>query len=74
MRRFILLLFILKISSSFAQKLSVSGHIQDTVAKTPLQNAVVMAVKLMDSTLVNFTRTNEQGIFTLNNCPSILIR
>lgn len=69
MRRFILLLFILKISSSFAQKLSVSGHIQDTVAKTPLQNAVVMAVKLMDSTLVNFTRTNEQGIFNLEQLP-----
>lgn len=55
--------------TAFSQKLKIAGNIQDTVAKSPLQNAVVMAVKLMDSTLVSFTRTNEKGIFTLESIP-----
>ncbi len=54
---------------SFAQKLNVSGNVQDTTAKEPLKNAIVMVVKLMDSTLVDFTRTNENGLFKLKPLP-----
>ncbi len=54
---------------SFAQKLTISGNVQDTIAKEPLKNAIVMVVKLMDSTLVDFTRTNEQGFFKLKPVP-----
>ena len=54
---------------SFAQKLNVSGNVQDTLAKEPLKNAIVMAVKLMDSTLVGFTRTNDNGLFKLKPLP-----
>lgn len=42
---------------------------QDTAAKQPLPYAVVMAVRLMDSTLVNFTRTDENGLFKLQSLP-----
>lgn len=55
--------------SSQAQKLNISGNVQDTSAKGPLTNAIVMAVKLMDSTLVNFTRTDNEGFFKLPALP-----
>lgn len=57
------------VSYSFSQKLNVSGNVQDTAAKQPLPYAVVMAVKLMDSTLVSFTRTKEDGTFKLEPLP-----
>lgn len=63
------LLFFTLFSSAFSQKLSVSGHVQDTAAKQPLPYAVVMAVRLMDSTLVDFTRTDDQGTFHLDALP-----
>ena len=69
MKRTLLYLLILSSISSFAQKLSVSGNVQDTAAKAPLQNAIVMAVKLMDSTLVDFTRTDNKGYFKLKPLP-----
>lgn len=59
------LLFCLVSFSSFAQKITVSGDIQDTAAKSPLPNALVMAIKLMDSTLVDFTRSDINGYFKL---------
>ncbi len=52
-----------------AQNLSVSGNLQDTVAKTGLQNAVVIALKLNDSTLVGFTRSDNEGKFSIKNLP-----
>ncbi len=65
-----LLFFLLLFSvSSFSQKLNVSGNVQDTAAKQPLQNAIVMAIKLMDSTLVGFTRTDDKGYFKLKPLP-----
>ena len=69
MKRYLLYLLLLSSISSFSQKLSVSGNIQDTVAKGPLPNAIVMAIKLMDSTLVGFTRSDENGIFKLKPLP-----
>jgi len=69
MKRFLLCLFIISTISSFSQKLSISGNLQDTAAKTSLPNAIVMAVKLMDSTLIGFTRTDENGNFKLKAIP-----
>ena len=69
MKRFLLYVLLLSAISSFSQRLSVAGNVQDTVAKGPLTNAVVMAIKLMDSTLVNFTRTDENGNFKLQSLP-----
>ena len=63
MKRYLLYLFLLSSISSFSQKLSVSGNIQDTSAKGPLPNAIIMAIKLMDSTLVGFARSDENGFF-----------
>lgn len=71
MKRILLLLFLLQLVSfsSKAQKLNISGNVQDTTAKGPLTNAIVMAIKLMDSTLVNFTRTDNEGHFKLPALP-----
>lgn len=71
MKRILLLFFLLQLASfsSQAQKLNVSGNVQDTAAKGPLPNAIVMAIKLMDSTLVNFTRTDNEGHFKLPALP-----
>jgi len=52
-----------------AQKLSINGTIQDTSARSPLKNAVIMVVKLSDSTLIDFTRSNEVGYFEFNDLP-----
>jgi outer membrane receptor protein involved in Fe transport len=65
MKRYLLYLLLLSSISSFSQKLSISGNVQDTIAKGPLPNAIIMAIKLMDSTLVDFTRTNSEGFFKL---------
>lgn len=66
----ILLFFLFTFSvSAFSQKLSVSGNVQDTVGKTPLPNAVIMAIRLMDSTLVDFTRSDDKGLFNLKALP-----
>lgn len=54
---------------SNAQKLSINGTVQDTIAKTPLQNAVIVVVRLSDSTLIDFTRSNEKGFFSFSELP-----
>jgi hypothetical protein len=69
MKRYLLYLLLLSTISSFSQKLSVSGNVQDTTAKGPLPNAIIMAIKLMDSTLVDFVRTDNQGNFKLKSLP-----
>lgn len=69
MKRFLLCLFLISAISSFSQKLNVSGNVQDTASKGPLPNAIVMAIRLMDSTLVGFTRTDENGAFKLKPIP-----
>lgn len=69
MKRFLLYFLLFSTISSFSQKLSVSGNVQDTAAKGPLPNAIVMAIKLTDSTLVGFTRTDNNGFFKLKPLP-----
>ena len=69
MKKLYTLLFFSLCLHSFSQKLNVSGNVQDTAAKQPLPYAVVMAVRLMDSTLVSFTRTGENGTFKLESLP-----
>ena len=69
MKRSLLSLILLLSITSFAQKLSVSGNLQDTAAKLPLKNAIIMAIKLSDSTLVNFTRSDDNGFFKLKGLP-----
>ncbi len=46
-----------------AQNLRFSGNINDTTGSQPLPNALMMAVKFNDSSLVAFSRSDKKGIF-----------
>jgi outer membrane receptor protein involved in Fe transport len=67
MRKLIPFLCLFISFNTFAQKMSISGTVQDTIAKTPLKNAVAMAVRIKDSVLVSFARSDENGRFELKN-------
>lgn len=56
--------------SAFSQRLHLSGNINDTTGKQPLPNALLMAVKFKDSTLINFSRTNKDGYFNAITVPA----
>jgi hypothetical protein len=59
----ILLLFSLPV---FAQKITIKGMVTDSAA-APLQYATVLLLSPKDSSLINFGRTNDKGIFELKN-------
>jgi len=67
MKKLLLLILFISPFALKAQNMSIEGNVQDTVAKIPLKNAVAMIVKLKDSTLLAFTRTNENGYFSFKN-------
>lgn len=62
-KRLSLLFFLFIFSFTKAQNIRLWGNINDTTSKQTLPNALLMAVKFKDSTLVNFTRTNKEGLF-----------
>lgn len=69
MRKYLVLaisLFSLSVNI-FSQKMNIGGNVQDTISKTPLLSAVVIAVRLKDSVLVAHTRTDATGFFALKN-------
>ena len=51
----------------YSQKMSISGNVQDTVAKTSLQYASVIVIRLKDSLLIAHTRTDVKGYFEFKN-------
>ncbi|MGG9962320.1 TonB-dependent receptor [Ferruginibacter sp. SUN106] len=68
MKRLLLLTMIICFAATgFAQKNIVKGQLTDTLQKQPIQNATVSIVKVKDSSLAGFTRTDAQGRFTLTN-------
>ena len=69
MRKYLTIIFFIISASSFSQRMNISGNVQDTVSKMPLKNAVAMAIRIKDSILVGFTRTDAKGFFTLSNLP-----
>lgn len=69
MRKLLLLIFIIFCFIVKAQNLSITGNLHDTIAKEPLKNSVVMALRLNDSTLVKYTRSEIDGVFNLSNLP-----
>jgi hypothetical protein len=58
-----LILIIFVSLQSLSQTLRITGNTNDTAGKQTLPNALLMAVKFTDSSLVNFTRSNKEGIF-----------
>lgn len=52
-----------------AQTSSIKGTVIDTSEKKILNNSVIALLKKTDSTLVNFTRADKAGNFTINGLP-----
>lgn len=70
MQKFLLAVCIIFFSWSLkSQTLKISGNVQDTIAKAPLENAMGMVIRLNDSTLVKFGRADKNGIFKLEALP-----
>ena len=69
LRKLCLIITVLCAGEALAQSMQVSGNVQDTVAKSPVKAATAMAVRLADSLLVKYTRTDGKGAFTLRNLP-----
>lgn len=51
------------------QSMRIAGNVQDTVAKAPLRHAVALAIRLKDSLMLGFARSNAAGAFELKNLP-----
>lgn len=52
-------------TTSLAQNMKVTGNVYDSTGLKPMKNAMVMGVRLKDSLLLGFTRTNAEGWFEL---------
>ena len=68
-KKLLFALFTLTLFTGFSQQLTFKGSIYDTLAKRPLPKALIVLTRHTDSSLVNFTRTNTDGIFELQNMP-----
>jgi hypothetical protein len=51
----------------FAQNLTIQGSLKDSIANRALNSATVSLVYAKDSSLVSFSRTNEEGFFNFKN-------
>lgn len=47
----------------------MTGNLIDTLAKQPLQNATLMAIKFRDSTLIGYSKSNKEGILKPLSIP-----
>lgn len=63
MRFKLLAIFIVLCFGLNAQSIKLKGNIQDTTSGGLMRNSVMMAIKFKDSSLVNFSRPDKQGIF-----------
>jgi hypothetical protein len=60
------LTFLLIVCTSFTQKMRITGFVQDTIDGKPLKNALAMVVRIKDSVLVDFKRTDANGNFAFS--------
>mgnify|MGYP001164857472 FL=1 len=66
---FLGLSFFILSSTLFAQTMKVTGTVYDTTGIIPLEKVSVIAVRLKDSLLLGYTRTNKDGFFELSGFP-----
>lgn len=50
-------------------QLEIKGKVIDSIGSQVIKGALIMAIRVKDSTLVNFTRTNSLGEYKLQNLP-----
>ncbi len=67
-----LAIFIFSFEAGISQgqeKLKINGWVQDTSLRIPLRGATVLAVRMKDSVLVRYTRTDSAGKFIIEGMP-----
>src|SRR5690554_678149 len=69
MKKLLALFFILFTSLSFSQEMKFTGVVNDTINDKPLENAVIMAVRLSDGLLLGHTRSEADGSYNLTGVP-----
>ncbi|MFN5443721.1 MAG: carboxypeptidase regulatory-like domain-containing protein, partial [Crocinitomicaceae bacterium] len=67
--RYLLTLFSFVLISNIWSQINVHGKILDSAAVKPISGAIIIASKMKDSLIVQFTRTNRNGEFQLSNLP-----
>lgn len=50
-------------------QIEIKGKVIDSIGSQVIKGALIMAIRVKDSTLVNFTRTNSLGEYKLQNLP-----
>jgi hypothetical protein len=67
-KKIFLLIFLAFPILSFSQKMKITGFVQDTTNNQvkPLPNALAMLVRIKDSVLIDFKRTDVNGNFSFN--------
>ncbi|MBP7809234.1 MAG: TonB-dependent receptor family protein [Bacteroidia bacterium] len=63
MRLSLITLFSILCLGVSAQSIKLSGNIQDTTSNGVMKNSILMVTKFKDSTLVNYSRTDKNGLF-----------
>jgi uncharacterized surface anchored protein len=66
---YLLVAFLLFSISSFSQKGTLSGQVND-LEKKPVENAVIALITPKDSILYRFTRSDKEGKFLIKNIKS----
>ena len=56
-------------NSVFSQTMKISGNVQDTISNRPLEYSLVMAIRIKDSILIAYTRSDKSGHFELKDIP-----
>jgi outer membrane receptor protein involved in Fe transport len=56
-------------SLTFAQDMKVEGTVYDTTGTKPLKNAVAVAIRVKDSLMLGFARTDSEGKFQIKEFP-----
>ena len=67
--RFVVFFFFVNIYDATGQSIAVKGHIMDDASIKSVKNVVAMAVRLSDSVLVNFSRSDSNGFFRIEKLP-----
>lgn len=70
MRLILTALLVFGTSLLHAQVATIRGSVKDTTGNSIPTNTVISVLRIKDSTLVAFTRSNAQGTFELNHLPT----
>ncbi|MFT5779914.1 MAG: outer membrane receptor protein involved in Fe transport [Crocinitomicaceae bacterium] len=68
-KSFLTIAAFLCVSISWGQDMKVSGTVYDTTGTKPIMNAMAMAIRMKDSLLLGFVRTDANGYFDMKGIP-----